>query len=358
MKLSSRKGPGPGTHGAREEAGRAGESAAQLLRRLLAGRFVSQALHAAAELDIAERLTDGPKDVATLAEETISHPAALYRVLRALASMGVFWEDEQGRFANTELSELLRGGVPNSQRAAARMSGSDPHWRAAGGLLHSVQTGRPAFDTLFGTPFFDYLDQNPEHARTFDEAMVSTSELSNAVMLEAYDFSNLHTIVDVGGGYGSTLCAILHATPGLRGILFDLPRPAEGARRFVAEQGLSGRCDVVVGNGFDAVPAGADAYFMRHILHDWDDEHCIRLLRNCRVAIARDGKLLVCERILLPGNQPSYAKISDLIMMVVSGGRERTEAQYRELFFAAGFTLRRAIPTRSDHSILEAFPLF
>ena len=303
MTVSSQKSFKPGLDGGDGQGEWAGISTAQRLRCLLAGSFVSQAVHAAAELDVAERLTDGPKDAATLAEETVSHADALYRLLRALASVGIFREDEQGRFANTELSKLLCRGVPDSQRAAARMAGSDLYWRTAGRLLQSVRTGEPVFETLFGAPFFDYLTRNSDYAHIFDEAMVSTSQLTNAVMLEAYDFSHLRTIMDVGGGYGSTLCAILHATPGLRGILFDLPRAAEGARRFVAEQGLSSRCDVMAGNGFDAVPAGAEAYFMRHILHDWDDERCIRLLRNCQVAMASEGKLLVCERIL-PTWQP------------------------------------------------------
>jgi len=355
MRLPSRNGVEPGMDGTHERDCWEGESAAQRLRRLLAGCFVSQALRAAAELDIAERLTEGPKNAAALAGDAGLEAHALHRLLRALASVGVFREDEQGRFANTELSELLRAASRDSQRAAARMYGAEPYWKAAGGLLHSVRTGKPAFDALFGMPFFDYLSRDSDLARVFDEAMVSTAELSNSAMLEAYDFSHLRTITDVGGGYGSTLCAILRTTPRLRGILFDLPHAAEGANRFIARQGLSGRCKVMTGDFFDAVPGGADAYFMRHILHDWDDERCVRLLRNCRAGMTGGGKLLVCERILPPGNQPCYAKISDLIMMVLSsGGRERSEGQYRELLAAAGFALTRVVTTRSDHSVLEA----
>jgi hypothetical protein len=328
---------------------------ASQLRDLVSGYLVSRAIYVAAELNLAGLLAGGAQDSETLAAAVGAHAPTMYRLLRALASVGVFQEDERGRFANTELSDLLRPDTPGSLRAMVRMFGDDPHWKSAGALAHSVRTGEPAFDHVFGMHLFDYFARDSASAKIFDEAMVSVSALTNRAMLQAYDFSAFQSLVDVGGGSGGALCAMLHAAPGLRGVLFDLPHAAEGARRYVAEQGLIERCEIVEGSFFDSVPSGADAYFMKHIIHDWDDERCLRLLRNCHAAMRPEGKLLVCEKIVPAGNGPSFAKISDLVMLVnTPGGRERSEAEYRELFASSGFRLTRVVPMRSDNSLLES----
>jgi O-methyltransferase domain/Dimerisation domain len=325
------------------------------LRNLIAGYFVSSAIHAAAQLDIARLLADGPKSCEALALATHANADALYRLLRALASQDIFAEDAQRRFSNTELSELLRSDVPGSMRPTARFFGDEMMFLPWQSLLHSVMTGEAAFEHVYGTNHFDYLSQRPEKAKIFDDAMVSLSAIVNAAIVEAYDFSGFRTLVDIAGGYGSTLCAFLKATPGLRGVLFDLPHVIDGARRYIAEQGMAQRCEAVAGDFFQTVPPGADAYFMKHIIHDWDDDRCVRILRNCHAAMPSHGKLLVSERVVPAGNVPSYVKLGDLVMLVMNpGGRERTEQQYRELFAAGGFELQRLVPTASEHAVLEA----
>ena len=324
------------------------------LRDLNAGYFVSRAMHVAAQLDIATLLADGPKTCEALAKTTSTHAETLYRLLRALASCGIFVEDSQGRFANTELSELLRADIPNSMRPMTLFFGDETTLKSWQSLLHSVTTGEPAFEHVFGAQHFDYLSRHPDKAKIFDDAMVSISSMMNTAIAKAYDFSSISTIVDIAGGYGSTLCTILKAHPALRGILFDMPHVIEGARQYIAEQGIADRCEVVAGDFFQSLPQGADAYFMKHIIHDWDDERCVKILRNCHAAMPSHGKLLVAERIVPPGNTPSYSKLSDLVMLVMTpGGRERTEAQYRKLFEAGGFKLTRLVPTESEHTVLE-----
>ena len=324
------------------------------LRDLNAGYFVSRAMHVAAQLDIATLLADGPKTCEALAKTTSTHAETLYRLLRALASCGIFVEDSQRRFANTELSELLRSDIPNSMRPMTLFFGDETTLKSWQSLLHSVTTGEPAFEHVFGAHHFDYLSRHPDTAKMVDDAMVSVSSMMNTAIATAYDFSAVSTIVDIAGGYGSTLCTILKAHPALRGILFDMPHVIEGARQYIAEQGIADRCEVIAGDFFQSLPRGADAYFMKHIIHDWDDERCVKILRNCHAAMPSHGKLLVSERIVPPGNAPSYSKLSDLVMLVMTpGGRERTEAQYRKLFEAGGFKLTRLVPTESEHTVLE-----
>ena len=324
------------------------------LRDLIAGHFVSRANYVAAQLDIATLLANGPKTCAALADMTHTHADTLYRLLRALASFGVFIEDEQGRFSNTDKSELLRSDIAGSLRPLALFFGDEMMVTPWQSLLHSVTTGEPAFEHVYRMHSFDYLSEHPDKAKIFDEAMVSTSSLMNDAIAKAYDFSSFGTIVDIAGGYGSTLCTILKANPTLRGILFDMHHVIEGAHNYIAEQGVVGRCTTVGGDFLRAVPEGADAYFMKHIIHDWDDERCIKILRNCHQAMPRNGKLLVCERVVPPGNTPSYSKLGDLAMLIMTpGGRERTEAQYRTLFEAGGFKLTRFVSTESENSVME-----
>jgi len=324
------------------------------VRNLLMGFVVSRALQVAAELGVADALAGGPKDRDTLAREVGAHADTLHRLLRALASFGVFDQLSDGRFANSPRSEYLRSDAPGSLRGLARMHGDPALWQAWVGLEHSVHSGKPSFSHVHGSPMFDYFAAHPESARRFDQGMVTSSRLMNEALVEAYEWGQFGTLVDVAGGLGSTLAAILEANPRLQGVLFDLPHVIERGRDYLGTQGVAARCRMETGSFFDAVPAGAEAYFMKHILHDWDDEGGLRILRNCRAAMSDRAKLLVCEKLIPPGNVPSPAKTIDLVMLVLTdGGRERTEQEFRELFGRAGLRLVRVVPTRVDNSILE-----
>ena len=324
------------------------------MRGLLMGFVVSRALQVAAELGVADALANGPKDRETLAREVGAHADTLHRLLRMTASVGVFEQLPDGRYANTPSSELLRSEVSGSMRGLARMFGGSAVWEAWGGLEHSVRTGEPSFRHIHGSPMFEYLAAHPDVARRFDEAMVNSSRLMNAALVEAYAWGQFGTLVDVAGGIGSTLAAILGAHPRLHGVLFDLRHVVERSRDHLIEQGVAARCATESGSFFDSVPAGADAYFMKHILHDWDDDDCLRILHNCRKAMPDHAKLLVCEKIVPPGNERSVAKTMDLVMLALTdGGRERTEQEFADLFGRADLRLTRIVSTQSDNSILE-----
>lgn len=324
------------------------------LRDLVIGYFIPRAIYAAAYLNIAECLAGGAKNVEFLAQATGTHAPTLYRVMRALAGASVFIEDEVGRFRNSALSDLLRPNVSGSLRALALLYGDETSWTAWGQILFSLRTGGAAFEHVYGVNCFEYVSTRPEAAKLFDEAMVNSSSMVNEAIVAAYDFSGLRTLVDVAGGYGATLCSILKGNPALHGVLFDMPHVIQGARDYIAQQGLGDQCSAVGGNFFEAVRVGADAYFMKHILHDWDDDRCIRILSNCRAAMAANGRVLVCEKEILPGNTPCYGKLTDLhMLMVTPGGRERTEREYRKLFGDAGLALRRVVPTGSPWIIIE-----
>lgn len=322
------------------------------LAQMLVGYWVSQALYVAAKLGLADLVKSGPRTAADLAQATGTHAAALHRLLRGLASVGVFAEDGQQRFGLTPLAECLRGDLPGSQRAFAMMVGEE-QFRAFGELLYSVQTGKIAFDHVVGQPVFDFLSQHPEKAKVFDEAMVGVHGRETAAMIDAYDFSTIGVLADVGGGNGSLLTAVLQHCSKLRGLLYDLPGVAERAKERLREAGLAERCQVVPGNFFEAVPPGADAYLMRHIIHDWDDAKALTILRNVHQVIRPDGKLLVVESVIPPGNEPFFGKLLDLAMLAIPGGQERTAEEYRQLFRAGGFELTRIVPTRTEISVIE-----
>lgn len=325
------------------------------LRGIITQYFSSRALYAAAALDVAGALAGGAMSIDELARATGSHASSLYRVLRVLASSGIFAEGDDGRISNTPLSELLRADMPGSLRDLVLLFGDETSWHSWEGILHAVRTGEAPFEHLYGEKFFDYLQGHPETAAMFDRAMASSSTTTNSAVVEAYDFSGLGTLVDVAGGTGSALCSILGVTPGLRGIVFDLPHVAGRARAFIAAQGLADRCEFVGGSFFDAVPAGADAYFMKHILHDWGDEECAKILAACRKAMTPKALLLICERVVPAGSEPSSAKLIDLHMLMTNhGGKERTEKEYRTLLASAGFQLARVIPTSTPWSVIEA----
>ena len=326
-----------------------------VMARMITGYWISQALHVAAHLGVADLLTDGPRTVSDLAHATGAHARSLYRLLRALASEGVFAEDAQGRFALTPLGESLRSDVPNSQRSMALMNGEE-HYRCWGELLYSVQTGQTAFEKLYGQPIFQHLAAHPRQARIFDEGMVGVHGAETKAMLDAYDFSRFGTLVDIGGGNGSLLVTTLERHPSLRGILYDRPDVIERARSNVKTAGLENRCTLTGGNFFESVPPGGDAYLMRHIIHDWNDEQSRTILRNCRKVLPPTGKLLLVESVIPPGNEPNFAKFLDLTMLVIPGGMERTESEYRELLAGAGIHLERIVPTASVVHVIECVP--
>jgi hypothetical protein len=327
---------------------------AQILA-MLTGTWKAQALYAAAKLGLADLLKDGPRAPAELADVTGTHAPSLYRLLRALASVGVFSEQVDGKFGLTPLAECLRSDVPSSQRAAALMMGEE-HFQAWADVLHSLRTGQPAFDRRFGMPIFQYLAANPGPAQVFDAAMTSVHGAETQAMLDVYDFTNIGSLVDVGGGNGTTLAAVLRKYPAIRGILFDRPDVVERARANLRAAGVESRCRTAAGDFFQAVPEGGDAYLLRHIIHDWDDEQSRTILANVRQAGGKAATLLLVESVIPPGNEPFNAKWLDLNMLVIPGGKERTEAEYRELYAAAGFRLSRVVPTRLEVSVIEGMP--
>jgi O-methyltransferase domain/Dimerisation domain len=328
-----------------------------LMQRMMTGYWLSQAIYVAAKLRVADRLADAPQSIEVLSEATGTHPPALYRLLRALASVGIFSEDDQGsgKFGLTPAAETLRSDAPGSLWSMAIMMGEE-HYHAWGGLLESVRTGKTAFDRLYGKPVFAYLTEHPEKARIFDASMTAIHGRETAAVLDAYDFSDIGVLADIGGGNGSNLIGMLGRYPGMRGVLFDLPHVVERAEEAIRAAGLTGRCEAVGGSFFKPIPVEADAYFLRHIIHDWDDEDAGRILRNIRLAMPPGARLLLVEHVLPPGNAPSFGKLLDLNMLIVPGGVERTEDEFRRLYEAAGFRLNRVVPAQGDLSVIEGLP--
>ena len=325
------------------------------LLQMMTGYWVSQAIYVAAKLGIADLMADGPASTEDLAAATQSHAPSLHRLLRALASVGVFTEATPGHFALTPLADLLRTGTPASMHALA-ITYNEEMYRAWGDMLYSVQTGKPAFEHAFGMPVFAYFAEHPEPSRVFNEAMTSWTNQLVIGVAHAYDFSPFGTVVDVGGGHGALLASMLERNPGLHGILFDQPHVVAEAGDHLVAAGVADRTMTVGGDFFVAVPPGGDAYVLSQILHDWDDERSVAILRQCRQAIPDHGKLLVVELVLPAGDEPFFGKWLDLHMLAIPGGRERTAAEYDALFRAAGFALTRVIPTAAGPSIVEGVP--
>lgn len=329
---------------------------AQMLQ-MISGFWASRAIYLAAKLGLADHLQDHPKGAAELAEATATHAPSLYRVLRALASLGLIVEDEDKRFRLTPLGATLQSNVPGSLRAFATSELGEGHYAAWGDALHSVKTGEIAFDHVFGMPVWDYYAQHPENARIFNESMTELTAMVERAVLESYDFSPFGKIVDVGGGHGSFIASILGKNTQARGILFDAPQVVEGARKRFEADRLAERCEAVAGDFFKSVPASGDLYTLKFIIHDWNDKQAITILKQIRRAIKESGKLILVEQVILPGNEPQLGKFTDLIMMVMTGGRERTEEEYRALFAASGFKLTKITPTPSPVSIIEGVPV-
>jgi len=322
--------------------------------QMITGFWVSRAIYVAAKLGLADLVKDSPKTAAELARLTGTHSPSLYRALRALASMGVFTDDGQGRFAQTPLSETLRSDAPGSLRAMAIAELGQEHFPAWGNLMHSVKTGEIAFDNLFKQNVWEYYTRNPEDASNFNESMRGLTELVNLAVLEAYDFSGVDKLVDIAGGTGGLISSILAAHPRMRGVLFDLPHVLAEAGPLLDAAGVRDRCETSTGDFFRSVPDGGDAYVMKWIIHDWDDEKSTAILKNIHRAMNKNGKLLLIEMVVPEGNQPDLSKFLDLDMMVMTGGRERTEAEFNSLLAASGFELTRVIRTTSPFCVIEA----
>ena len=320
---------------------------------------LSQAVRVAAELKLADLLAAGPKPAAELAQATETDLPSLRRLLRALASLGCCAETEDGAFALTPRGALLRSHAADSLRSWILWS-CKYQWPVWEDLLHSVKTGESARNRITGTDGFGHLVRDPEAAVVFNDAMVEVTRLIADEVVRNYDFSKARRIVDVGGGFGALLAAVLHANPGVHGVLFDLPHAIEGARTQLARSSLAQRCDLVAGDFFQSIPGGADVYLLKSIIHDWDDERSAVILANCRRALAADGRVLLVERLMPERMDASpYHRAtawSDLAMLIGSGGRERTEREFNALFEAARLRMARVIPTSLDYFILEALP--
>lgn len=328
----------------------------QAMLQMISGFWISRAICVTSELCIPDQLKNGPRSAADLAAATNTHAPSLYRVLRALVSVGVFGETEDGQFTLTPLSETLQTGVPGSIRSFAISELGGEHYDAWRDLMQSVKTGEIAFDHVFGMDIWAFFQKNPENARIFNDSMSGMTAATNEAILSRYDFSGIRKIVDVGGGHGGLITHILQKHPEMKGVLFDARSVIEGAKARIQDAGLSDRCEAIGGDFFQSVPDGGDAYILKWIIHDWNDERATTILRNCRNAITSDGRLLLVDVVIPPSREPHFGKFIDLNMLVMTGGLERTEDEFRKLLDASGFRLARVINTESPISIVEAEP--
>jgi hypothetical protein len=329
---------------------------AQHLLQLSFGYVMSSALWVAAELGVADLLANGARPVAELASQTATNEDALYRVLRLLAMAGIFTETQPRHFGLTPPAELLSSKARRSLRDTVLWLADPFHFRIAGDLLHSVKTGQPTVEHVTGKPAFEYFPTDQVENERFNNAMTNLSAMAIPTVLEVYDFSPFSTVVDVAGGHGYLLCEILRKYPKLRGVLVDLDHVVSGGQKRIADLGLTQRCPAEVGDFFQSVPEGGDCYVMKSIIHDWDDERALVILGHCRRALhgKPNGRLILLEMVVPPGDQPHPVKVIDIEMLFFPGGRERTEGEYRELLAKAGFRLTRIIPTKSPFSVIEA----
>ncbi len=320
------------------------------------GSIVTQAIYVAAELKIAEALHAKPLSAAEIAEAVGAAPDATHRLLRLLASYSIFTERSDGRFAMTPMADALRADAPNSLRSLAVLMGYHKHWEEWAHLVESVRTGEPSLPKLRGMSAFEHLQADPEYGAVFMGGMANLSDLETGPILTAYDFSGFKTLVDVGGGRGGLLAAILRQATETRGILFDARAAEAGAAEFLAAQGVADRCVIERGGLFDPIPEGADAYMLKHIVHDWPEAKVLEILKNVRDAISDDGRLLLMEFVPPSADERHPAKWVDLWLMLLVGGKERTSEQYADILSAAGFQLERVTPTAAPISIIQARP--
>lgn len=328
-----------------------------VLYQLAVGHYITRALYLAAELGIADLLKNGPRPYAELARATGTHAPSLNRVLRLLASAGVFTEEENGNFTLTQIGQSLRADVPDSSRAMVMLFAGNriqENWKD---LEYCVQTGEPAYRRRGITDPFTDLLRSPEDEANFDAAMADITRLAAMAVAAAYDFTAIRTLVDVGGGNGALLIGILRANPSLHGIVYDQPATAARAKKQIEEGGFAERCQAIGGDFFKEVPAGGDAYILKHVIHDWDDERAVTILRNCHRALGSGGKLLIVEGVYPARIDQSVesrgAAANDVNMLVSTGGRQRSEAEFRSLYDLAGFKLTRIIPTGVRFSVIE-----
>jgi hypothetical protein len=324
---------------------------------LSGGLILSRCVSAAAELGVADHLAEGSRSIEDLARLCDCNEDALYRFLRALAGHGIFEELEGRRFQQSRLSECLRSDVPMSLRGWAHYAGVEWYWQLWGSLVGTLRNGKTVHENLHQRRFFEWYEDHPAYAQVFDEAMSSFSGVANPAIVAGYDFAALDTLVDVGGGQGSLLGSILRSCPRLRGTLFDQPQVIEKARRSsdLGDPEVAGRCEFIGGSLFEELPPGRAAYLFKWILHDWNDEEVRHILHNCRRAMGGRGqRLLVVEMLIESGNRPSPAKLLDIAMLALTGGRERTVEEFRALFEETGFALKDVHPTVSPYSLIEA----
>ena len=327
------------------------------LIQMAAGNWVSRIVWVAAKLDLADRIGGGAKSAAELAPETGTHAPSLHRIMRTLASLGVLTERDGGKFALTPLGEALRKDAPGCGYASVLTIGGPLFWRAWEEVLHSVETGKTAFEKVHGMPAFDYLAKHPDEASLFSQTMVGLHGPETPAVAAAYDFSRFKTIVDVGGATGNMLAAILSRYPNLRGVLYDLPHVVREAPALLKSQGVADRVTIESGSFFDRVPSGGDAYILSHVIHDWSEKQCLDILGHCRRAMGPQGRLLIVEMVLPPGDTPHPGKLLDITMLVMPGGEERTPDEYAALLAKAGFRLERVVPTASPVSVVDAVPV-
>ena len=320
------------------------------LMKFIVGKWISKPIYVAAELGIADMLANGSKSIEELAQASQSHAPSLYRMMRALASVGIFFETESKRFELTPMAEYLKTGA---MRSIALMFNSDWSDKAWGHFLDGVKTGKTPFQKANGIPLLNWLEENPQAAAVFNEANAIKAASSHSAIVDAYDFSGIDTLTDVGGGLGTLMMEILSANPSMNGIVADTFSVIKETNKIIKARGIEGRCQTIGCDFFESIPPGSDAYLMSNILHDWSDEQCRVILTNCKHAMKKESKLIVVEMIVPLGNEPSVAKLLDLEMFVMTGGRERTKAEFEDLFKSSEFKISRILPTKENVCIIE-----
>jgi hypothetical protein len=331
----------------------------QYLMQMTSGYMVSAALYVVTKLSIAESLASGPKPISTLARDSGMQQDGLYRLMRALASVGMFAESQPRIFALTPFSDLLRADAPGSMRNLVLWMTNKLHFDVWSEMMHSVKTGQPAIEHVHQKPCFEVFAPELEHTVEFNNAMTNISQMTIPAVLNSYDFSGIKTLVDVGAGHGYLLCEIAKKYPELKGLIFDLEQVLDGSRKRIQENALSDRLSCCAGNFFESIPSDGDAYIMQHIIHDWTDDRALTILKNVHRALdgKKNGKLLVLDSVIKDNSSGDFNTWKDLEMLLMPGGRERTEAEFRELLGKAGFKLTRVIATPAMVAVIEAIPV-
>ncbi|MCP4706599.1 MAG: methyltransferase [candidate division Zixibacteria bacterium] len=321
------------------------------LMNFIVGKWISKPIYVAAELCMADLLSEGPKSIDELAKQSRSHAPSLYRMMRALASVGIFSETESKRFELTPMAECLK---KDAMRSFALMFNSDWSDKAWGQFFDCIKTGETPFEKAFGEPVSEWLEHNPKAAEVFNEANAIKSLGTIHAIIDTYDFSIFNTLTDVGGGLGVLMAEILKANPLMKGVVAEIPSVINKAKKIIREQSLDNRCQAVECDFFESIPSGSDAYLMSNILHDWSEKKCQIILKNCYKAMKPGSKLLIVEMVISDGNEPSIAKLLDLEMFVTTGGQERSEFEYQNLLESSGFKLLQIIPTKESICVIEA----